>query len=70
MIESSPNGTATMGKPCADHGHEHNMPALHATIEGTAEQVLYMERTTGFEPVTLTLAKNVKRSVRLVRLVP
>ena len=57
MIQSSPNGTATMGKPWADHGHEHPTAALHATFERTAEQVLYRERTTGFEPATLTLAR-------------
>jgi hypothetical protein len=57
MSQSSPNGTATMGKPWADHGHEHHTAAPHATIERTAEQVLYKERTTGFEPATLTLAK-------------
>ena len=28
---------------------------------------LQMERTTGFEPATLTLAKNVKRTLRLLR---
>jgi hypothetical protein len=46
-----------MGKPWADHGRKHHTAALHATIERTAEQVLYRERTTGFEPATLTLAK-------------
>ena len=49
-----------MGKPWADHSHEHHTAALHVTTEGTAEQVLYRERTTerttGFEPATLTLA--------------
>jgi hypothetical protein len=57
MSQSSPNGTAIMGKPWADHGHEHHTAAPHATIERTVEQVLYKERTTGFEPATLTLAK-------------
>ena len=56
MIQSSPNGTATTGKPWAGHGHSHKTAVLQATTIGTAEQVLYRERTTGFEPATLTLA--------------
>ena len=68
MIQSSPNGTATMGKPWADHGHSHTAAVLQATMKRTAEQVIYRERTTGFEPATLTLAKkNVKRTLRVVR---
>ena len=57
MIQSSPNGMATMGKSWADHGHSFKTAVLQATTKGTAEQVLYRERTTGFEPATLTLAR-------------
>ena len=46
-----------MGKPWADHGHSHKTAVLQETMKRTAEQVLYRERTTGFEPATLTLAK-------------
>ena len=57
MIQSAANGTATMGKPWADHGHSFKTAVLQATTKRIAEQVLYRERTTGFEPATLTLAR-------------
>jgi hypothetical protein len=57
MIQSSPNGTATMGKPWADHGHSHTTTPLQTAVKTTADQNVYRERTTGFEPATLTLAK-------------
>jgi hypothetical protein len=57
MIQSSPNGTATMGKPWADHGHSHTTTPLQAAVKMGADQGSYRERTTGFEPATLTLAR-------------
>ncbi len=46
-----------MGKPWADHGHSHKKEVHHAVVKRTADQDFQMERTTGFEPATLTLAK-------------
>jgi uncharacterized protein (DUF433 family) len=46
-----------MGKPWANHAHSRRTTVLQAPIKRTADQVLYRERTTGFAPATLTLAK-------------
>ena len=46
-----------MGKPWADHGHGQQTASPHAAVKRSADQVFYCERTTGFEPATLTLAK-------------
>jgi hypothetical protein len=72
-VQPRQNGSADSQrlKPWADHGHAAQTAASQAAMKRTAEQVLYRERTTGFEPATLTLArKNVKRTVRRVRPVP
>ena len=54
----------TMGKPTTTGTRLENMSM-------PPDQAICTERTTGFEPATLTLAeKNVKRTLRRVRPVP
>jgi hypothetical protein len=46
-----------MGKPWAGHGHSHKAAVRRSVVKRTADQDFQVERTTGFEPATLTLAK-------------
>ena len=61
---------STRRRPWANHGHGHRTTTRQTSLKRTADQDFYRERTTGFEPATLTLAKNVKGTVRRVCLAP
>ncbi len=59
-----------MGKPWADHGHSHKTAWLSRSGKASPDQVSYRERTTGFEPATLTLAKKETHLLRQDRCTP
>jgi hypothetical protein len=46
-----------MGTAWANHGHDHRLEKQSGTLERVPELRLHMERKTGFEPATLTLAR-------------
>jgi hypothetical protein len=65
MVEIVGRGPSAASKTIVgDHGHRHRTTTRQASLKRTAEQVLYRERTTGFEPATLTLAKKKREEIR------